>query len=136
MGRGGYGGGACLLRALLPTWRLLLLVLAALVPLALTDLAPGIGVLTPLLLLGVVALLVVDVARHGRTRSTGGRAGWSRSGSRSAPRTRSTLVAAESRAAPARLRLRDEHPVEFRASQTFLAGTVAARRRSFACATP
>src|SRR3954451_23613817 len=59
--RGGEGAGGWGLPVLVPTWRLLGLVLAALVPLALTDFAPGIGVVTALLLIGVAALLIVDV---------------------------------------------------------------------------
>src|SRR5690349_7177603 len=50
----------------LPTWRLLALVLATLIPLALTDFAPCIGILTLVLLFGVAALVAVDVRATAR----------------------------------------------------------------------
>src|SRR5206468_1894403 len=61
------GGGRCRnraawgMRSLLPTWRLLLLVLGALLPLALADVAPAAVWLTPLLLLGIVGGVALDV---------------------------------------------------------------------------
>jgi uncharacterized protein (DUF58 family) len=112
-----------LLRSLLPTWRLLLLALAALLPLTLTDRVPGVEILVPVLLVGVVGLVGVDA------RAT---APPERLSVRRLVADRLSLGAANAVTVrllnrgprPLALRLRDEHPVEFRASETFLAGTV------------
>src|SRR5205085_11380833 len=118
---GGAGGGDLLW--LLPTWRLLVLVLAALVPLALTDLLPGVGVLTPVLLLGVAALLVVDVrATAGPDRLLVRRIVADRLSLGAENAVVLTLLNRGPR--PLAIRCRDEYPVEFRASQTFLGGRV------------
>ena len=110
-----------LLRWFLPTWRLLLLVLAALAPLALADVAPGIGVSVPVLLLAVTGLVVADV----RVTATPDRLAVRRQvadrlslGAENAV----TLTLLNRGPRPLTIRVRDEHPFEFRASQTYLAG--------------
>jgi uncharacterized protein (DUF58 family) len=108
---------------LLPTWRLLWLVLAALIPLALTDLAPGLWALTLVLLLGIVAALVLDVRTTARPdqlvvrRLVADRLSLGAEN----PVTISLLNRGPR---PLSVRCRDEHPVEFRASETYLAGQV------------
>jgi uncharacterized protein (DUF58 family) len=111
------------LPVLVPTWRLLGLVVAALLPLALTDFLPGIGVLTPLLLFGVAALLVVDArATASPDRLVVQRLVAERI---SLGAENPVVVTLRNRGPrPLRLHFRDEHPVSFRASQTFLSGTV------------
>jgi uncharacterized protein (DUF58 family) len=108
---------------LVPSWRLLGLVLAALVPLALTDFVPGIGTLTPILLLAVVAALVVDVQATARPdRLVVGRQVADRL---SLGAENAVVLTLHNRGPrPLAVSLRDEHPVEFRASHTFLSGTV------------
>jgi len=107
----------------LPTWRLLLLALGTLVPLALADLAPGIVWLTPILLVGLLSVVVLDVRRT---------AGPDRLVVRRLVAERLSLGAANPVTLsflnrglrPLSIRVRDEHPVEHRASATFLAGLV------------
>ena len=51
---------------MLPTGRLLLLALVTLVPFALSEWSPGLGVLTPVLAVGLVVLLGVDLRQTAR----------------------------------------------------------------------
>lgn len=100
--------------------------LTALLPLALTDLAPGISLLTLVLLLGVAALAVVDwrvTARPDRIAVRRTVADRLSLGAENAVAL--TLLNRGPRPLVV-LRLRDESPVEFRAGETFLAGTVEA----------
>ena len=106
---------------LLPTWRLLLLVLAALSPSALADLAPGIEMLVPVLLLGVLALLIVDArVTASPDRLVIRRLVADRLSLGAENAVVLTLLNRGPR--PLTLHLRDEHPVEFRASERFLPG--------------
>jgi uncharacterized protein (DUF58 family) len=113
------------LRSLLPTWRLLALVLAALVPLALSDLAPGIWIATSILLVGVVALLGADFrATASPDRLVVRRLVADRLSIGAANAV--TLLLRNRGPRPLSLHLRDEHPVEFRASETFLSAVLPA----------
>lgn len=97
--------------------------LAALVPLALTDFLPGIGLLTPVLLVVVAAALVVDA----RVTAVPDRLIARRTvADRLSLGAENAVVLTLMNRGPRSLavRLRDEHPVEFRASDTFLRGTV------------
>ena len=112
-----------ILRAMVPTWRLLWLVLAALLPLALADVLPGLEWAAVPLLLGVAMLLLADarvtaapdrlvVARQVVDRlSLGAENPVTITVQHRGPRRVSVL-------------LRDEHPFEFRASQTLLSGDI------------
>ena len=110
---------------LLPTWRLLALVLVALVPLALVDLLPGVQGLVPVLLLGTLALTIVDArATAPPERLVASRQVADRL---SLGADNAVTLALQNRGPrPLSIRVRDEHPVEFYASATFLDGTVAA----------
>ena len=110
-------------RVLVPTWRLLWLVLAALSPLALADVLPGLEFAAIPLLLAVAMLLLADLRmtaapdRLTVTRQVSDRL--------SLGADNAVTISLANRG-PRRLslRLRDEHPFEFRASQTFLDATV------------
>jgi uncharacterized protein (DUF58 family) len=108
---------------LLPTWRLLVLLFGTLVPLALADQAPALAWLTPVLLAGVMDLAGLDLWRTARPdRLVVRRIVAERLSLGAANPVVLTLHNRGPR--PLTLRLRDEHPVEFRASATFLAGGV------------
>jgi uncharacterized protein (DUF58 family) len=108
---------------LLPTWRLLGLLLGTLVPLALADLVPTIVWLTPVLLVGVAGVAMLDVRRTARPDRLVVRRTVAERLSLGAENP--VTIALHNRGPRTlSLRLRDEHPVEFRASVTFLAGTV------------
>ena len=107
---------------MLPSWRLLFLILAALVPLALSDLLPGVEVATPVLLVIVALLLLLDLRFTASPRQLVARRLIAERLSLGAENA-VTLTLLNRGPRPLGLRLRDEHPVEFRASETFLAGT-------------
>jgi uncharacterized protein (DUF58 family) len=107
-----------LVRSFVPGWRLLGLVLVALVPLALADLLLGVQLVTAPLLLAVLMLLAADVrltAAPDRLTVTRQVADRLSLGAENAV-TVTVLNRGPRRLA---LRLRDEHPFEFRASQTY-----------------
>lgn len=106
---------------MVPAWRLLALVLAALSPLALTDLLPGVGLAALPLLLGVAMLLLAD----GRMTAAPDRLVVSRQVTdRLSLGAENPVTISVQNRGPRRIvvRLRDEFPFAFRASQTFLAG--------------
>ncbi|MCC7369784.1 MAG: DUF58 domain-containing protein [Chloroflexi bacterium] len=112
-----------LLRSLIPRWRLLWLALAALAPLAFGDLLPGLQWLSLPLLVGVLGLVAVDVrmtASPDRLTVRRQVADRLSLGAENAV----TLMLENRGPRPLAFRLRDEHPFEFRANQTFHEGTV------------
>lgn len=125
--RGGLVGGLVpawvSLGALLPRWPLLLLVLAALGPLALADLIAGAALLTPLLLLGVLALALADLRHTAPPDRLAVRRLVAERLSLGAENVVSVTVLNRG-PRPLALRLRDEHPPAFRASAETLAGVV------------